>query len=216
MIVAALGEKGGTGKTTIAVNLAGMRSLLGSAVLLLDADRQGSATYWLEARKESGHPAPVGRVSYNGLIDVAREAQAFYDDIVIDVGAGDAAAMRDAFTVSDAVLTPVKPAGVDMWTMGLVDELAEDALPANPRLQPYVVLNMAPPYTRNTDTNEALNALAELEVFKVAPPILRQRIAFARSTPLGMVVSELGPNAKKAAYEMQALYDLLYLDGKVE
>jgi cellulose biosynthesis protein BcsQ len=75
---------------------------------------------------------------------------------------------------------------------------------------------MAPPYTRNTDTNEALNALAELEVFKVAPPILRQRIAFARSTPLGMVVSELGPNAKKAAYEMQALYDLLYLDGKVE
>jgi Mrp family chromosome partitioning ATPase len=46
MIVAILGEKGGTGKTTLAVNLAGLRATEGRDVLLLDADRQGSASYW--------------------------------------------------------------------------------------------------------------------------------------------------------------------------
>jgi chromosome partitioning protein len=52
MIVAVLGEKGGTGKTTLATNLAGMRAAEGQGrdVLLIDADRQGSASYWTEKR----------------------------------------------------------------------------------------------------------------------------------------------------------------------
>ena len=213
MIVAALGEKGGTGKTTIAVNLAGMRSLLGLSVLLIDADRQGSATFWLEERRAQGYLAPDGDVNYNSLSDAADWARAYYDDIVIDVGAGDAGAMRDALAVSDVALVPLKPAGVDMWTMGLVDELAEGALSANPDLQPYAVLNMASPYSRNADTDSALSALEELEVIKVAPAILRQRVAFYRATPQGMVVSEMGPDAKKATCEMQALYDLVFTES---
>ena len=51
MIVAVLGEKGGTGKTTFATNLAGMRAAAGRDVLIVDADRQGSASYWAEARE---------------------------------------------------------------------------------------------------------------------------------------------------------------------
>ena len=51
MIVAVLGEKGGTGKTTFATNLAGMRAGAGRDVLIVDADRQGSASYWAEARE---------------------------------------------------------------------------------------------------------------------------------------------------------------------
>ena len=54
MIVAVLGEKGGTGKTTFSTNLAGMRSATGRDVLVVDADRQGSASYWAEAREEAG------------------------------------------------------------------------------------------------------------------------------------------------------------------
>ena len=54
MIVAVLGEKGGTGKTTISTNQAGMRSAHGHDVLVVDADRQGSSSYWAEAREEQG------------------------------------------------------------------------------------------------------------------------------------------------------------------
>jgi chromosome partitioning protein len=55
MSVAVLGEKGGTGKTTLATNLAGMRAADGRDVLLLDAGRQGSASYWPEKRSDK-HP----------------------------------------------------------------------------------------------------------------------------------------------------------------
>lgn len=214
MIVAALGEKGGTGKTTIAVNLAGMRALLGQRVLLIDADRQGSATYWLESRHENGYPSPKGDINHNSLANAAERARLYYDDIVIDVGAGDATAMRDALAVSDAVIAPIKPTGVDMWTMGLVDELAEEALSSNPTLHSYVVLNMASPYPRNADTQAALCALTDLDVIEVAPIILCQRVAFSRATPKGMVVAELGTEAKKAAQEMQSLYDLIFSENK--
>ena len=50
MIVAIVAEKGGVGKTMIATNLAAMRASAGSRVLLIDADRQGSATFWTEFR----------------------------------------------------------------------------------------------------------------------------------------------------------------------
>ena len=53
MIVAVLGEKGGTGKTTLATNLAGMRATAGRDVLIIDADRQGSASYWAEKRSNT-------------------------------------------------------------------------------------------------------------------------------------------------------------------
>ena len=54
MIIAVLGEKGGTGKTTVAVNLAGMRAAAGWRVLLLDADRQGSSAYWVAEARDTG------------------------------------------------------------------------------------------------------------------------------------------------------------------
>ena len=50
MIVAVVAEKGGVGKTMVATNLAGMRASTGRRVLLIDADRQGSATFWTEFR----------------------------------------------------------------------------------------------------------------------------------------------------------------------
>ena len=68
MIIAIFGEKGGTGKTTLATNLAGMRAAANRDVLIIDADRQGSASYWtekrglfamFEARSKSFHSKPL-------------------------------------------------------------------------------------------------------------------------------------------------------------
>ena len=59
MIVAVISEKGGTGKTTIAIHLAGWRKAAGSDVMLVDGDRQGTATYWVEVRGGLGLPSPL-------------------------------------------------------------------------------------------------------------------------------------------------------------
>ena len=92
MIIAVLGEKGGTGKTTFATNLAGMRAATGNDVLIIDADRQGSASYWAEKRDgKGGELAIVHSVQKfgTGLMFAVKDMARRYDDIIIDVGGRD-------------------------------------------------------------------------------------------------------------------------------
>jgi chromosome partitioning protein len=146
MIIAVLGEKGGTGKTTLATNLAGMRAAEGCDVLLLDADRQGSASYWAEKRSET-HPQ-LRRVESvqkfgEGLIRTVRDLARRYHDIMIDAGAGDTREVESALRVAERAIIPVQPAGLDVWTLGLVDDRVGEAKAVNAVLVAYVVLNRA-------------------------------------------------------------------------
>src|SRR3954452_16947343 len=90
MIVAVLGEKGGTGKTTFATNLAGLRAAAGRDVLIVDADRQGSASYWAEGR-ERQEVAVVGSVQKvgPGRVPAVADMPRPYADVVLDIAAGD-------------------------------------------------------------------------------------------------------------------------------
>jgi chromosome partitioning protein len=91
MIVAVLGEKGGTGKTTLATNLAGMRAAEGRDVLIIDADRQGSASYWAEKRTETHPDLPTVQSvqKFGGGLQLAvRDMARRYADLIIDAGAG--------------------------------------------------------------------------------------------------------------------------------
>ena len=114
MIVAVLGEKGGTGKTTLATTLAGMRAAEGQSVILLDADRQGSAGYWADKRRAQGTVALVTAVAKGGeglgwtVQDLARRTQ----DLILDVGAGDSQEMDTALEVAEVALVPIQPTGL--------------------------------------------------------------------------------------------------------
>ncbi len=125
MIVAVLGEKGGTGKTTLATNLAGMRATEGRDVLIIDADRQGSASYWAEKRADT-HPELPGVQSVQkfggGLQLAVRDMARRYADIIIDAGAGDSREVESALRVAERAIIPVQPSGLDVWTLGLIDD----------------------------------------------------------------------------------------------
>lgn len=212
MVIAVLGEKGGTGKTTFAVNLAGIRACQGYRVLLVDADRQGSSTFWVENRRtRSGELAlPDTLAQYGNLASMLGRVSAYYDDIVLDVGAGDTDEMRSALLVADLAITPVKPAGMDMWTMGLVNDLVGAALGQNPQLECFAALNMASPNPKSRDTVEALAALGHLDNIKTAPAIIRQRVAYSRASTLGLTAAELKPLQRKAVDEFTHIYDLAF------
>ena len=162
MIVALLAEKGGTGKTTLASNLAGMRSR-NRRVLLIDADRQGSSHFWAQQR---------ARVSVFKLDSETLHGESFarrlrnlvsrYDDVIIDTGAGDNIEQEAALAAADCAIAPVQPSGVDVATMGLVDSRVAKALELNPGLRAWALLNRVSPNSRNRDEVEARAALSRL------------------------------------------------------
>jgi chromosome partitioning protein len=213
MIVAILGEKGGTGKTTLATNLAGMRAADGRDVLLLDADRQASASYWAEKRSHH-HPqvpvVPSVQKFGEGLMRTVRDMERRYDDILVDVGAGDSREVESALRVADLALVPVQPAGLDVWTLGLMDDRVGEAHAVREALRAYVVLNRASPNPKDNDADEAREAIDGCAHLRLAPGMICDRVAVKRAAPAGLTVLEYKPLDAKAASEMQQLYALAF------
>ena len=211
MIIAVLGEKGGTGKTTIAVNLAGMRAAEGGRVLLMDADRQGSSAYWAQKRQTLGLPTPVWDQYFGAALDrVLQSATLDYEDIVVDIGAGDSDEMSAALEVADCAITPVRPSGIDVWTMGLMDSRVMDAQEVNEDLQCWAVINCGSTHPSSPDVEHVQEALAGAQVLKVAETVIRQRIAFQRAVAAGKTVVEEPSASRKAIDEIASLYSLVF------
>ena len=211
MIVAVLGEKGGTGKTTISTNLAGMRSAAGRDVLVVDADRQGSASYWAEAREEKGL-ASVSCVQKfgDGLARAIKDMSRRYDDVVIDIASGDSREIDGALRVADTVIIPVQPSGIDMWTLGLLDDRISEAMQGNKKLIAHVVINRASTNPRDNDAQDAKDAMAVCNSLNITDIVVRDRVSIKRAVPAGITAVEYKPADSKAAIEMTALYELAF------
>jgi chromosome partitioning protein len=213
MIVAVLGEKGGTGKTTLATNLTGMRAAEGQGrdVLLVDADRQGSASYWAEKRSNRYPQLPAVQSVQKfgeGLQRTVRDMERRYDDLLID--AGDSREVESALRVADIAIIPVQPAGLDVWTLGLIDDRVGEALAVNDVLQAYVVLNRASPNPKDNDAVEAKEAIEGCAHLHLASGVICDRVAVKRAAPAGLTVMEYKPFDPKAAHELQQLYALAF------
>ena len=211
MIIALLAEKGGTGKTTLATNLAGMRAAAGHRTLLVDADRQGSSRFWAQTRS----PLRLPRLDSTPLYGEAFARRiatiaSGYDDVVIDTGAGDGSEMETALRAADCVLAPLQPTGVDVWTAGLVDGRVAEALSRNPDLRAWALFNRAPTNPRNRDEAEARIALEGCVALRVADISVCDRVAFQRALTSGMTVHEYRQSPKRARDEMAAVYELVF------
>ena len=117
MIIALLNQKGGVGKTTLALHLAGAWAARGKRVILIDADPQGSALDWSQRRSHEGLPRLFSVIGlardtlHREAPELARDA----DYVVIDGPPRVAGLMRSALLAADLVLIPVQPSPFDGW-----------------------------------------------------------------------------------------------------
>lgn len=211
MIVAVGGIKGGSGKTTIAINLAIMRALDGSDVLLIDADDQETASDFTMLRNERVR----ARATYTSIKLTGQAVRTEtlrlagkYADVVIDTGGRDTSSQRAALTVADMLLVPFVPRSFDVWTLEKVGELVGEMRIANPDLKAYVFINRADPSGRDND--EASDVLRDNDNLEFIPTPVGTRKAFGNAAAQGLAVSELRPQDAKASQEMRALYRYLY------
>jgi chromosome partitioning protein len=212
MIVIVGNTKGGVGKTTLAVQIALARQAAGRAVLLIDADRQGSAQSAATMRAEGGRTPPMacvqladGRLLRAQLSPLAGK----HDDTIIDAGGRDNEALRRALALSDLLVVPVQPRAVDVWSLADIADLIDRAQEAreddgHPRLRVLAALNLADPGD-NRDTAETIEALAGFPQFTVAEAIVRRRKAIANAMAHGLAVAELQPRDPKACEEIELL-----------
>lgn len=207
------GEKGGTGKTTLATNMAAMLTLAGRDVLLLDTDRQGTASFWATVREEAGVEPKVACVQKfgKGLATQVRDLAGRYDEIVIDAGGRDSMELRYALGVSDRAYIPVQPFQFDIWTLQQMDELVEMASGINDELKAFIVLNRVssnPAVMEDEETREFFGE-EEFQHLTLVDTMLRDRIAFRKSARDGLSVVEWKQD-KKAVEEMTRLFEEVY------
>ncbi len=212
MIVLVGGEKGGTGKTTLATSLAAMRAAAGRDVLLVDTDKQGSASYWATLRDEADGtvPVPCVQVFGRGVTRQVADLAERYDDVVVDAGGRDSVELRGALVAADRLYVPVQASQFDVWTLEQMDELVAQASAINPGLQAGVVINRASTHPRVRESDEARALVEDFEHLSFTGVVIRDRIAYRRAAGAGLSATELGEVDPKAVEELRAWYAAVY------
>jgi chromosome partitioning protein len=215
MILVAGGTKGGSGKSSVATNLAIMRAAEGRDVLLVDADDQETASDFTILRNER-LPGGAGYTSIKLTGSAVRtETQRLvgkYDDILIDTGGRDTASQRAALTIANVFLVPFVPRSFDIWTIEKVAHLVREIRAVNPELKAFTFLNRADP--AGPDNDDAAEVLREATDLQLLETPLVYRKAFGKAAAQGLAVTELKPPDEKAIQEMKALFGMLFHDQR--
>jgi chromosome partitioning protein len=206
MILLIGSEKGGSGKTTLATNLAVLRVMHNKDVLLLDADKQESASLWATVRTQEGHLPRIPSVQKKGvaLAQELKELASRYEDIIVDVGGRDSVELRSALLVADRFYIPFRPSQYDLWSLDNLHELITQVKALNPNLKAFVVINLAASNPRINEVAEVLPMIEEYEHISFSGAIIRDRISFRKCTSEGKSVHEY--HDEKAKQELDKLY----------
>tara|TARA_B100000686_G_scaffold348142_1_gene438500 strand:+ start:708 stop:1346 length:639 start_codon:yes stop_codon:yes gene_type:complete len=203
-VIAVANQKGGVGKTTIAMNMAAGLMRRGSCIVI-DSDPQGSATLWMEL---SGDPSrfPVEVVLAEKKLDKqVAKLQSKFDYIVIDcppeITSG---SIISVMSISQILLVPLLPSPMDLWSSTRIEELIKRAQKKNPKILPFILLNQIEP--RSAMSRGMDEALQEIDI-----PVLHNRLgrraSYRTSALEGCSVYDLGYRGRVASEEIDGVID---------
>lgn len=194
-IIVVGGEKGGTGKSTTAIQFAIMLTLMNKDVIVVDADKQRSIAKFFDRRNgENIHPL-LSCVSILGKhlnSEIERLANRF-EYIIVDVGGRDSVELRSALVAKgvNLWLSPLQPTDLDMDTLETLNELAAISSTYNPDLTTKIILNSCPTHSKIKTVDEAKDIIKEsFEFLDVCNTTLGHRVAYQYSVSNQLSVVE--------------------------
>lgn len=195
--LAIISQKGGSGKTTIAVHMAVCAIRQGYHTAIIDIDPQGSAYDWYLSR-EVQYELNAVQAQAGQLAVLLKQAQSGGADfVIIDTAPHSDSAAAVAAQQADFILMPCRPSRFDLKAIGSTATIANLA-----KTPAAAVINAAP---RGKLSEEAKEALQDQGI-EVLAPVLQQRAAYTHAVIDGRSVHEYEPGGKAAA-EIDELFD---------
>lgn len=199
MIISFLNQKGGVGKTTLSVNVAGCLARQGHRVLLIDADKQGSATTWASLREDAPFQV-VSMARANMARDALKLAQD-YDHTIIDGPPHAEEIARSCVVASDFVALPIEPSGLSTWASDLTVRQVKEAQEFKPTLKCGFVVSRK---IGKTVIGRDIRNMAAEAGLPILESEIEQRVAFAEGMTMGQTIFEWAGESN-AAREIEHL-----------
>lgn len=210
MMILVGGEKGGSGKSCLAQNLAVYFAREKKAiVLMVDCDPQRTTSDWIQARNSDPSLPAINCIQLYGKIrnDLLSLNQ-HYDYVVVDCGGQDNLALRAAMSVADHVVIPLRPKRRDLKTVPHMEDMLSTCKMVNPKMLASFVITQCPSLPNQVGRILEAKEVCSSFGINVLNAVTYNRNVYDDSEELGSSVLEIEPDSK-AAVEMIAIAEEL-------
>ena len=194
MIIVLGSQKGGVGKSTLAVSIAACLLSLGKSVLIVDADDQKSVLTWYNNRPENLPHIPVTGAT-GSIKAMLKEHARSYDYVIADCAGRDSAEMRSGLMAADVFISPLRPSQMDLDVVPHTCSVFTAAKDFNENVHGYLVLNMTPTNMFVNEGNQAAEVLKDFPQMRLAESRICDRKAHRDAWAESMTIYETD-NAK--------------------
>lgn len=204
MIILVGSQKGGVGKSTTAVNISVALAIKGHDVILVDADRQSSASNWADDRKENPNlPKVHSTQKYDNIRETLLDFNDRYDYVIVDAAGRDSRELRTGMTAAHILIIPLRPSQLDLNTLPKMQEIITQAKDLNPNLKTFGLITMSPTNPIISESNDARKILENYPEITLLKSFISDRKVYRDAMIEGLGVVEM--ENSKAKQEINKL-----------